>query len=55
MVGNRLPPPPLINAACLRLERVVKSAKATSETNANKGKSRPVAPPALNCVFYEDI
>jgi hypothetical protein len=36
MVGNRLPP--FINATCLRLERVVKSAKVTNETNANKGK-----------------
>jgi hypothetical protein len=40
MVGNGLPP--LINVACLRLERVVKLAKTISETNANKGKSRPM-------------
>jgi hypothetical protein len=53
MVGNGLTP--LINAACLQLERVVKLAKKTSETNANKGKFRPMAPPMFNCVFYEDI
>jgi hypothetical protein len=53
MIGNGLTP--LINAACLQLERVVKLVKTTNEINANKGKSRPVAPPTLNCVFYEDI
>jgi hypothetical protein len=54
-MGAPPPPPSLINATCLQLERVVKSTKTTSETNANKGKSRPMVPPTLNCVFYEDI
>jgi hypothetical protein len=54
MVGNGLRPP-FINVACLRLERAVKLAKATSEINANKGKSKPMAPPTFHCVFYEDI
>jgi hypothetical protein len=53
MVGNRLTP--TINAACLRLEKIVKLTKEISETNANKSKFRVVVPLAFNCVFYEDI
>ncbi|BDD77380.1 hypothetical protein Mp_Mg00880, partial (mitochondrion) [Marchantia polymorpha subsp. ruderalis] len=34
---------------------VAESAKATTKTKANKGESRPVTPPALGRVFYEDI
>lgn len=50
--GNALPRK---DAACPRLERVAESAKATTRTNANKGESRPVAPPAPDRVSYEDI
>nr|YP_004927715.1 hypothetical protein TrlaMp66 [Treubia lacunosa]AEH99761.1 hypothetical protein TrlaMp66 [Treubia lacunosa] len=34
---------------------IAKSTKATTKTKANTGESRPVMPPALGRVFYEDI
>lgn len=42
-------------AACSRLKGVAKSAKTVTKTNADKGESRLVTPPALDRVSYEDI